>query len=259
MVANLPSPETQHPGSPSSAPPAPPRPRPRAAPRSPRPPGLAGLAAHHPRARPELRRSCLGATRKCRPLLLGALGWRCEERSRRSPQLQPAAPAEAPSGPGWSPCGSRISNHLRSPPRPSPRPQLGPPRSLPTDPARRPRPPPSKARASRRPPTPGIPQTQPTPSPPQRRPRALFRPSRPPAARPRYREYGGGGGESGLGPKRANRSLPQVPRRRRHTHSHFRHTRGRIFRLRSSELLSAGLVPGSSRKWPGVWLLMRVG
>ena len=39
---------------------APPRPRPRAAPRSPRPPGLAGLAAHHPRARPELRRSCLG-------------------------------------------------------------------------------------------------------------------------------------------------------------------------------------------------------
>ena len=39
-------------------PPAPPRPRPRAAPRSPRPPGLAGLAAHHPRARPELRRSC---------------------------------------------------------------------------------------------------------------------------------------------------------------------------------------------------------
>lgn len=63
MVANLSSPERQHPCSQSPAPPAPPRPQPRAAPSSPRPPGLAGLAAHHPRARPELRRvgarSCL--------------------------------------------------------------------------------------------------------------------------------------------------------------------------------------------------------
>ena len=49
-------------------------------------------------------RSCAaaarGATRKSRPLLLRALGWRCEERPRRSPQAQPAAPAEAPSSPG---------------------------------------------------------------------------------------------------------------------------------------------------------------
>lgn len=55
---------------------------------------------------------------------------------------------------------------------------------------------------------------QPTPSPPRRQPRPSFRPRRPrrpPAARPRYREYGGGRGESRLGPKRANRSPPQVP------------------------------------------------
>lgn len=73
MVANLPSPETQPPRQPKLCPTRSAPPPARAAPRSPRPPGLAGLAAHHPRARPELRRWGRGATGNPRPLLLGAL------------------------------------------------------------------------------------------------------------------------------------------------------------------------------------------
>ncbi|XP_043777160.1 basic proline-rich protein-like [Cervus elaphus] len=140
----------------------------------------------------------------------GARGARCPSPSGptgAAPQL-PVARRQSPGLCSYGPSDGAANNDSREARRPSPphlpRPQAARTRpdafgSLPQRPA------PPAARQFR------LPQTQPTPSPPQRRPRALFRPSRPPAARPRYREYGGGGGESGLGPKRANRSRPQVP------------------------------------------------
>lgn len=118
------------PGSPGSAPPAPPRPRPRAAPSSPRPPGLAGLAAHHPRARPELCRCCpwrdgkpqASARRSPRTAL------------RRTPEAKPAAPAqrtclgpgaarlESPRVPELQPLLLHIQTQSSPPARPAPLP-----------------------------------------------------------------------------------------------------------------------------------------
>lgn len=160
-----------------------------------------------------------------------------------------------------SPCGSRSSSHLRSPPRPSPRPRLGPPRSLPTDPARRLRLPPSKARASRRPPIPvapnstdPLPASAPSPSPLPAQPAPGRAPPLPGIWRRRRRVWTRPEAREPL-----SAPGPAPPRRRRHTHSHFRHTRGRIFLLKSSAPLSAALVFESIRKWPGHRPLMRLG
>lgn len=87
---------------------APPRPRPRAAPRSPRPPGLAGLAAHHPWARPELRCRCLwreGSAQASAFKGPWTARWRTPAAKPAAPAqrtcLGPrAAPAKVPEGPG---------------------------------------------------------------------------------------------------------------------------------------------------------------
>ncbi|XP_077902040.1 succinate dehydrogenase assembly factor 2, mitochondrial isoform X2 [Ictidomys tridecemlineatus] len=202
------------------------------------------------RVAPRRRRGCLWRDGKVQASALGGP----EDGLRRTAAAKPAAPARrtclgpraaparALAGPGAPAASIPLPGPVLAPARPA---RL-PPHSLPTAPARRPQPPPQRpappsARRLR------PPQIQPTPSPPQRRPQRFFRPSRPPAARPRYREYGGGGGESGLGPKRANRSPPQVPppRRRRHTHRYFRHTQGRTFRLRSFQAAEVGCSDGS--------------
>lgn len=209
MVANLSSLERQHPCSQSPAPPAPLRPQPRAAPSPPRPPGLAGLAAHHPRARPELRRlgarSCLWRHRQIEASTLErGPGPCCDEPWRRRPQAQPDAPARPWGRPKpESPSGPRNYRRLHSN-RARSSPSARPTRLPPTAPGSQPLPQRPALPSTRRLPPP----PQPTPSPPRRQPRPSFRP---PAARPRYREYGGGRGESRLGPKRANRSPPQVP------------------------------------------------
>lgn len=109
-------------------------------------------------------------------------------------------PSRSPRGPG----SSRRLHTNRAPSSPSARPALLPP----TAPGPQPLPQRPALPSTRRLPPP---PPQPTPSLPRRQPRPSFRPRRPPAARPRYREYGGGRGESRLGPKRANRSPPQVP------------------------------------------------
>lgn len=186
---------------------------------------------------------------------------------RRTTAAKPAGPARrtcrGPKQPGLGVPAAPGAPATSAPhPGLSPRPRLGPPRSLPTDPARRPRPPPSKARASRRPPTPVVanstdplPASAPSPSPlpaqpaPGRAPPlpGIWRRRRRVWTRPEARE-----------PLSAAGPAPP-PRRRRHTHSHFRHTRGRIFLLKSSAPLSEALVFESIRKWLGCRPLMRVG
>lgn len=88
MVANLPSPETQHPDRPSSVPPAPLRPAPGLAPPLALP-GRQGSRGSLPITLgpdPSCAADARGATAKSRPLLLGAPRRRCEERPRRSPR-----------------------------------------------------------------------------------------------------------------------------------------------------------------------------
>ncbi|XP_039716424.1 succinate dehydrogenase assembly factor 2, mitochondrial isoform X3 [Pteropus medius] len=120
MLANLTSPETQPPGGPSLAPPAPPRPRPRAAPRSPRPPGLAGLAAHHPRARPELR--CSRLWRDGSAQASAFMGPRTA--LRRTPAAKPAAPAQRTClGPRAAP--AKVQEGPGAPATPAPHPGQG--------------------------------------------------------------------------------------------------------------------------------------
>lgn len=197
---------------------APPRPAPSLAP-PPALPGRPGSRGSLPITRgpdPSCARvgarSCLWRHRQAQASTLErAQGLRREEPSQREPPAQPAAPARPGGRPKLeSPAGPEATA-ASTPTGPGPRPRLGLPLLPPTAPLQDlspslggPRFPPPAVFRHRR-------HLNRPPSPPRRQPRPSFRPRRPPAARPRYREYGGGRGESRLGPKRANRSPPQVP------------------------------------------------